>query len=117
MSVMRQIYDQIDTDDIQFYLISFDPEIDTSDRLKGYVSGYNKDFVGITGELSEVVKLGWQLGVEKLEPMQNHNKIREISHTNHLIVVNQDAEVIGIFREPFESTSMALVIKSLLRSN
>ena len=117
MSVMRQIYDQIDTDDIQFYLISFDPEIDTSDRLKGYVSGYNKDFIGITGELSEVVKLGWQLGVEKLEPMQNHNKIREISHTNHLIVVNQDAEVIGIFREPFESTRMALVIKSLLRSN
>ena len=41
---------------------------------------------------------------------------RIISHTNHLIVINSNAEVIGIFKAPFESSSMSLVIKSLLAS-
>ena len=95
--------------------ISFDPEIDTKERLKAYVTGFNPEFVGITGDQPEVIKLGYQLGVERLAPMENHMNQRIISHTNHLIVVNQDAEVIGIFRGPFESSNMALVIKSLLR--
>ena len=34
MSVMRQVYDKMETDEIAYYLISFDPEIDTIDRLK-----------------------------------------------------------------------------------
>ena len=116
MSVMRQVYDKMETDEIAYYLISFDPEIDTIDRLKSYVTAFNPEFMGVSGEISEVVKLGYQLGVEKLAPMENHMNQRIISHTNHLIVVNSDAEVIGIFKTPFESSSMTLVIKSLLSS-
>ena len=80
------------------------------------VTAFNPEFMGVSGEISEVVKLGYQLGVEKLAPMENHMNQRIISHTNHLIVVNSDAEVIGIFKAPFESSSMTLVIKSLLSS-
>jgi len=116
MSVMRQVYDKMETDEIAYYLISFDPEIDTIDRLKSYVTAFNPEFMGVSGEISEVIKLGYQLGVEKLAPMENHMNQRIISHTNHLIVVNSDAEVIGIFKAPFESSSMTLVIKSLLSS-
>ena len=115
MSVMRQVYDKMETDEIAYYLISFDPEIDTIDRLKSYVTAFNPEFMGVSGEISEVVKLGYQLGVEKLAPMENHMNQRIISHTNHLIVVNSDAEVIGVFKAPFESSRMTLVIKSLLR--
>ncbi len=116
MSVMKQVYEKIETENIAYYLVSFDPEIDTLDRLKSYVTAFNSDFVGVSGEISEVVKLGYQLGVEKLAPMENHMNQRIISHTNHLIVVNEKAEVIGIFKAPFESSNMALVIKSLLRT-
>ena len=116
MSVMRQIFDKVERDDIAYYLISFDPEIDTLERLKSYVTAFNSDFIGVSGEMPEVVKLGYQLGVEKLAPAENHMNQRIISHTNHLIVVNSNAEVIGIFKAPFESSSMSLVIKSLLAS-
>ena len=116
MSVMRQIFDKVERDDIAYYLISFDPEIDTLERLKSYVTAFNSDFIGLSGEMPEVVKLGYQLGVEKLAPAENHMNQRIISHTNHLIVVNSNAEVIGIFKAPFESSSMSLVIKSLLAS-
>ena len=116
MSVMKQIYEKIETNDISYYLISFDPEIDTLERLKSYVTAFNPDFIGISGDVPEVVKLGYQLGVEKLAPIENHMNQRIISHTNHLIVVNSEAEVIGIFKAPFESSAMSLVIKSLLAS-
>ena len=116
MSVMKQIFEKIETNDISYYLISFDPEIDTLERLKSYVTAFNPDFIGISGDVPEVVKLGYQLGVEKLAPIENHMNQRIISHTNHLIVVNSEAEVIGIFKAPFESSAMSLVIKSLLAS-
>ena len=115
MSVMRQLYEKIETDQIAYYLVSFDPEIDTLDRLKTYVTGFNDEFMGLTGEITEVTKFGYQLGVEKLAPMENHLNQRVIEHTNHLILINSEAEVIGIFKAPFESSSMALVVKSLLR--
>ena len=116
MSVMKQVFEKIETNDISYYLISFDPEIDTLERLKSYVTAFNPDFIGISGDVPEVVKLGYQLGVEKLAPIENHMNQRIISHTNHLIVVNSEAEVIGIFKAPFESSAMSLVIKSLLAS-
>ena len=114
MSVMRQLYEKIETEEVAYYLVSFDPEIDTLDRLKAYVTAFNPEFMGLTGEMPEVVKLGYQLGVEKLAPMENHMNQRIIDHTNHLIVVNSDAEVLGIFKGQFESSAMALVVKSLL---
>ena len=117
MSVMRQLYEKIETEEVAYYLVSFDPEIDTLDRLKAYVTGFNPEFMGLTGEMPEVVKLGYQFGVEKLAPMENHMNQRIIDHTNHLIVVNSDAEVLGIFKGQFESSAMALVVKSLLTSN
>tara|TARA_B100000029_G_scaffold416822_1_gene421233 strand:+ start:546 stop:1169 length:624 start_codon:yes stop_codon:yes gene_type:complete len=117
MSVMRQLYEKIETEEVAYYLVSFDPEIDTLDRLKAYVTGFNPEFMGLTGEMPEVVKLGYQLGVEKLAPMENHMNQRIIDHTNHLIVVNSDAEVLGIFKGQFESSAMALVVKSLLTIN
>ena len=116
MSVMKQVFEKIETNDISYYLVSFDPEIDTLERLRSYVTAFNPDFVGVSGKVPEVVKLGYQLGVEKLAPIENHMKQRIISHTNHLIVVNSEAEVIGIFKAPFESSAMSLVIKSLLAS-
>ena len=117
MSLMRQLYDKIETDEVAYYLVSFDPEIDTLERLKAYVTGFNPEFMGLTGEIPEVVKLGYQLGVEKLAPMENHMNQRIITHTNHLIVVNSDAEVLGIFKGPLESSAMALVVKYLLTVN
>ena len=117
MSLMRQLYDKIETDEVAYYLVSFDPEIDTLERLKAYVTGFNPEFIGLTGEIPEVVKLGQQLGVQKLAPMENHMNQRIIAHTNHLIVVNSDAEVLGIFRGPLESSAMALVVKYLLTVN
>ena len=117
MSLMRQLYDKIETDEVAYYLVSFDPEIDTLERLKAYVTGFNPEFMGLTGEIPEVVKLGQQLGVEKLAPMENHMNQRIITHTNHLIVVNSDAEVLGIFRGSLESSAMALVVKYLLTTN
>ena len=117
MSVMRQLYEKIETEEVAYYLVSFDPEIDTLDRLKAYVTGFNPEFMGLTGEMPEVVKLGYQLGVEKLAPMENHMNQRIIDHTNHLIVINSDAEVLGIFKGQFESSAMALVVKSLLTTN
>ena len=117
MSVMRQLYEKIETEEVAYYLVSFDPEIDTLDRLKAYVTGFNSEFMGLTGKMPEVVKLGYQLGVEKLAPMENHMNQRIIDHTNLLFVVNSYAEVLWIFKGQFESSAMALVVKSLLTVN
>ena len=91
-------------------------QIDTTQRLKDYVTAFNENFIGVTGKTPEILKLGYQMGVEKLEPSTNHQNHRVITHTNHLIAINSNTEIVGIFRGPFDSSAMSLVIKSLLRT-
>ena len=106
----------MDTDNVAYDLICLDPAIDTMESLKNYVTAFNPDCMAVGVDIFEVVKLVYLLGVEKLAPMEDHRHQRIIAHTNHLIVVNSDAEVIGIFNPPFESSSRALAIKSPLVS-
>ena len=117
MSVMKQVFAKIDTSQVAYYLISIDPEIDTQERIKSYVTAFNNNFMGITGQFSEITKLGYQLGVEKLAPTLDHQNHRVITHTNHLIAVNDNGKILGVFRGPFDSSRMSLVIKSLLVVN
>ena len=49
--------------------------------------------------------------------MQNHMSQRVISHTNHLVLVDDNANIMGIFKGPFDSRAMSLVTKSLLQTN
>jgi protein SCO1/2 len=48
-----------DADEVQFVLITVDPERDTSDRLRDYLSGFDPTFIGLTSSVAEMETV-WQ---------------------------------------------------------
>ena len=56
MAEWRRVYEILDTDasQVEFLFISVDPDRDTPERLKEYLSFFNPNIVGLTGSLDDL---------------------------------------------------------------
>ncbi len=88
----------------QIILVSIDPQRDTPEILDQYVSYFNKAFIGITGELSEIQKLADNLGVYFKKAAGASGDINAddyaMDHTSSFIVVNPDGKVAAFLTQP-----------------
>ena len=50
--------DDSDRDDTGMVFVTSDPARDTTSVLRGYLDGYNKSFVGLTGPLPTIIQVG-----------------------------------------------------------
>ena len=95
-------------------LISVDPERDTTDILKSYVSYFGKDIVGLTGDMSELKKLTKGLGIffEKSPTDGGYN----VDHTAAVLVVNPNAAFHAVFSAPHSIDSLIHDLPLILAS-
>ena len=64
LSVMNQVSQKAETPkDTQYVFISVDTQRDTPDQLKGFVTYFNENFIGVSGKKSEIDKFKEPLGV------------------------------------------------------
>jgi len=79
-------------------LISVDPERDSPDVLKSYVSHFGKDIMGLTGDMSEIRKLAKQPGIffQKSSTKNNYS----VDHSAAILVINPNAEFHALFSAP-----------------
>ena len=79
-------------------LISVDPERDSPDVLKSYVSHFGKDIMGLTGDMSEIRKLAKQPGIffQKSSTKNNYS----IDHSAAILVINPNAKFHALFSAP-----------------
>ncbi len=79
----------------QVVLFSVDPKRDTPAHLAEYVSHFNDDFVGITGEKPEIDKLVKSLGgiyaINDEDP-----EYYSVDHSGRIFIVNPQGERFGI---------------------
>ena len=79
-------------------LISVDPERDSPDVLKSYVSHFGKDIMGLTGDMSEIRKLAKQPGIffQKSSTKNNYS----VDHSAAILVINPNAKFHALFSAP-----------------
>ena len=53
----------VKTDELQFIFVTVDPERDTSEHLKQYLSLFDEDIVGLTGTVHKVASVLKQFGI------------------------------------------------------
>src|SRR5690606_22138642 len=59
LAKLAQVYKQLDTDlqkQTQVVMVSVDPARDTQEKLAEYMPYFNEDFIGVTGEFTEILK-------------------------------------------------------------
>lgn len=80
-------------------LISVDPERDSTDVLKSYVSYFDENIVGVTGDLSELRTLTKPLGIY-FEKSPTGDGGYNVDHSAAVLVINRNAEFHALFSAP-----------------
>ncbi|MCH8307864.1 MAG: SCO family protein [Proteobacteria bacterium] len=80
-------------------LISVDPERDSTEVLKSYVSYFGKDIIGLTGDLSELQKLTKPLGIFFAKSPADDGGYN-VDHSAAVLVINPSAEFHALFSPP-----------------
>ncbi len=104
-----------DGDRLDAYFVSIDPERDTVDLLKSYISPFDDNILGLTGPLDEVDKLakGYHVYYQKVPTESNDYTM---DHTATIYMMKADGSFMGTIAWQ-ENTDVALEkIRRLLNS-
>jgi len=99
---MQQIQSLLPEDsNIRFALVSVDPQRDTPEKLREYVTHFNKDFYAATGtkEQLDLLTAGlhvvYAIGADAAD-----NEDYAVDHSNFMVLINPDGEHAGIISAP-----------------
>ena len=106
---------EIDRNKIHINFISVDPERDSSDKLKAYVTYFNPEFKGISGEDKQINILTDALGI--LHSREASDSGYNIGHSGALVLIDPSAKYSGIFSAPLDAIKIAHDIAALINSN
>ena len=104
---------RVGADDVQFVLISVDPNRDTAGKLGQYVAYFDTTFLGVTGNDAQIGNLARQLGapyqVEFKLGMENY----PVYHTTTVFLVDPRARYHAMFTPPLDAETISRRFKVL----
>ena len=90
-------------DDVQVIMVSVDPDRDTPENLKTYVTHFHPDFIGVTGDESTVNRVATLYGVFYEKADGAEESAYTIDHTSTVILVDRDGYLKLVL--PFEGSA------------
>lgn len=120
LATFKQVHERMgeDAKQVAFVMITADPERDTPEKVKAYVSQFNTDFIGLSGNLSDLEKIWQELGVfvEKQDTDSAAGYL--VSHTSSVYVLDQNGDLLMMF--PYGTTAIDMaddLVELLKQSN
>lgn len=119
LGVLKQVRAQLAAagmaDRIRIHFISVDPQRDQPETLGRYAAFYDPAIVAATGSDEELTRLTRSLGVMYTrEPPRDGNY--SVDHSASVVVVDPQAQLVGLFRPPLDASAMRADLMTLLRS-
>lgn len=112
LTVLHQVYNNLETandlDNTQVMFISIDPPRDTVAQLANYVSHFNKAFLGVTGDATQLATLAHSLGVAYMRvPSSSKGDNYLIDYSASILLVDPLGRLRASFLPPHVSNIMA----------
>lgn len=112
LSTLNQLHTELrkqknGIDDVQFVFVSVDPGRDDSDKLKRYVKYFNEEFLGVTGDKTEIARLARQLGAHYEVLDKSGKKNYSVNHTAAIFVIDKKGQFFGLMSPPLDPVAMA----------
>ena len=79
--------------DVQVVFISVDPERDTQEKLKGYMTYFNDDFVGLTGNPEEIKEVADDYNVVYSKEEVDSASGYLIGHTSSILLIKPNGKI------------------------
>jgi protein SCO1/2 len=93
----------VGAEDIQIVFISVDPNRDTADMLKQYVTHFHAAFLGVTGDDAQIGNLAGQLGAAYEVSITPGMKNYPVYHTAAVFLVDPQARYHAVFTPPLDA--------------
>lgn len=81
-------------DDVTFIMVTVDPERDTFDVLKRYVTAFHPSFIGLTGSMEQLTRVWADFGVQvQKEPMPESAAGYSVGHTASVFALDREGRL------------------------
>jgi protein SCO1 len=81
-------------DNVQVIFITIDPERDTQEALKKYVSYFNKDFIGLTGTPEQIKDVSDSYHAFYVKEETGKDSDYLMGHTSSVYLINPDGRIV-----------------------
>jgi protein SCO1/2 len=122
LAMLSQSYKMLESAQLKsmprILFISVDPEQDTSQVIKTYLSSFNTAFLGATGSQKQLDKLTQEMSViyAKVSDAKDPTHYT-IDHSGTIIIINPEGQFYGVFTMPHDPQKIANDMKALLNQN
>ena len=93
----------VGAEDIQLVFISVDPNRDTADKLKQYVTYFQATFLGVTGDDAQIGNLAGQLGAAYQVAITPGMENYPVYHSAAVFLVDPQARYHAVFTPPLDA--------------
>ncbi|MHA7878719.1 MAG: SCO family protein [Saccharospirillum sp.] len=117
MMDMATIYTNLEAeglaDALQMWMITVDPPRDTPETLADYVPFFHPEFIGLTGEVTEIRVLATQLNTVFFQ--ESDDPAYTVAHSDNMAIINPQGEYVALLRPPHQPEQMTEVLSLLMR--
>ncbi len=100
-----------------FVFVSVDPERDTPQVLKSYLSAYDPAFIGLTGDLATLEKVWADYGVSVQKTDIQSAGNYSVDHSDQIYVIDQKGNLLLTYSPGFDTKSIEEDLSHLLQSS
>jgi protein SCO1 len=105
LALLASVQKQSSVPDLKVALISVDPERDTPEQLGGYIASFRGDFIGLTGDASEIVKATRSFGVAAARVDLGGGNYT-MDHSAAVFVLDSQARIVAVFTPPLSAAAL-----------
>jgi len=114
LNMLKTMMERLDPETrnkVQVIFITVDPDRDTADKLKQYVTFFNKNFIGAFTSLDKLEPLTNRLGI--MHYITKTQSTYDVSHSGNMLLINPNGDYNAIFSPPHDPVQMALDLQAM----
>jgi len=120
LTVMKDVVETLASTEVpqpQTIFITVDPKRDTPEIMKQYISYFNEEFIGVTGDLGAVHQLTNALGIVAAYTVREDNPEEyDVDHTASMLLIDPEGRMRGKFTAPHTADSIVSDYTTLVKA-
>ena len=97
--------------DARVVMLSVDPARDTPERLAQYVPYFHADFIGVTGDFTDILSFAQRLNAP-FRKVTEPDGAYQMEHSANVMLMNPRGDYHGFFRAPLDIPKMRVTLRS-----
>jgi protein SCO1/2 len=90
-------------DNPEFYFVSVDPARDSTEQLANYLKYFDKSFVGLTGEMPQILALEKQFNVFHQYGKKQKDGFYTVAHSADTFLIDAEGRIVAKFQPPMNT--------------